>query len=50
MVTPCSACYVIFNRTNSYLKQYPRLKAKVAEALAAGATDWLRSIPRAVVC
>jgi heterodisulfide reductase subunit B len=36
MVTPCSACYVIFNRTNTYLKQYPRLKAKVGEALAAG--------------
>jgi len=36
MVTPCSACYVIFNRTNSYLKQYPHLKAKVDEALAAG--------------
>jgi heterodisulfide reductase subunit B2 len=36
MVTPCSACYVIFNRTNAYLKQYPRLKAKVDEALAAG--------------
>jgi heterodisulfide reductase subunit B len=36
MVTPCSACYVIFNRTNSYLKQYPRLKAQVDEALSAG--------------
>jgi heterodisulfide reductase subunit B len=36
MVTPCSACYVIFNRTSSYLKQYPKLKAKVDEALAAG--------------
>lgn len=36
MVTPCSACYVIFNRTNSYLKQYPKLKTKVDEALAAG--------------
>jgi heterodisulfide reductase subunit B len=36
MVTPCSACYVIFNRTNAYLKQYPRLKAKVDKALAAG--------------
>jgi heterodisulfide reductase subunit B len=36
MVTPCSACYVIFNRTNAYLKQYPQLKAKVDEALAAG--------------
>jgi len=36
MVTPCSACYVIFNRTNSYLKQYPKLKTKVDEALAEG--------------
>ncbi len=36
LITPCSACYVIFNRTNSYLKQYPRLKAEVDEALAAG--------------
>jgi len=36
LITPCSACYVIFNRTNFYLKQYPRLKAKVDEALAAG--------------
>ncbi len=36
MVTPCSACYVIFNRTNAYLKQYPKLKEKVDESLAAG--------------
>jgi heterodisulfide reductase subunit B len=36
MVTPCSACYVIFNRTSSYLKKYPHLKAEVDEALAAG--------------
>ncbi len=36
MVTPCSACYVIFNRTNEYLKQYPRLKDQVDESLAAG--------------
>lgn len=40
MVTPCSACYVIFNRTNSYLKQYPELKAKVDEALAAGGLEY----------
>ncbi|MFH1383084.1 MAG: CoB--CoM heterodisulfide reductase iron-sulfur subunit B family protein [Chloroflexota bacterium] len=36
LVTPCSSCYVILNRTNSYLKEYPRVKAKVDEALAAG--------------
>jgi heterodisulfide reductase subunit B len=36
MVTPCSACHVIFNRTNTYLNGYPQFKAKVDEALAAG--------------
>jgi heterodisulfide reductase subunit B len=36
MVTPCSACYVIFNRTNTYLKEYPHLKGKVDQSLAAG--------------
>jgi heterodisulfide reductase subunit B2 len=36
LITPCSSCYVILNRTNSYLKQYPKLKAEVDEALAAG--------------
>lgn len=36
LVTPCSACYVIFNRANSYLKQNPRLKSEVDEALSAG--------------
>ena len=40
LVTPCSACYVIFNRTNSYLKEYPELKAKVREALAAGGLEY----------
>jgi len=40
MVTPCSACYVIFKRTDSYLKQYPQLKAKVGEVLAAGELDY----------
>ena len=40
LVTPCSACYVIFNRTNSYLKEYPQLKAKVDEALAAGGLEY----------
>jgi heterodisulfide reductase subunit B len=36
LITPCSACYVILNRTNTYLKQYPHLKTQVDEALAAG--------------
>jgi len=40
MVTPCSACHVIFNRTNTYLNGYPRFKAKVDEALAAGGLEY----------
>ena len=40
IVTPCSSCYVILRRTNTYLKQYPELKAKVDEALAAGGLEY----------
>ncbi|UCH43239.1 MAG: CoB--CoM heterodisulfide reductase iron-sulfur subunit B family protein [Dehalococcoidales bacterium] len=40
LVTPCSSCYVILNRANSYLKQYPDLKAKVDESLAAGGLEY----------
>jgi len=40
LVTPCSACYVILSRTNSYLKEYPGLRAKVDEALAAGGLEY----------
>ena len=40
LVTPCSACYVILSRTNSHLQQYPQLKAKVDEALAAGGLEY----------
>jgi len=40
IVTPCSSCYVILNRTNSYLKQYPELKMKADEALAAGGLEY----------
>ncbi len=44
MVTPCSACYVIFNRTNSYLRQYPDLKRDVDRALAAGGLKYNGSV------
>jgi len=40
IATPCSACYVILNRTNSTLREYPELKAKVDEALAAGGLEY----------
>lgn len=44
LVTPCSSCYVILNRTNSALKEYPGLKAKVDESLAAGDLSYNGSI------
>ena len=40
LVTPCSSCYVMLNRTNSHLKEYPPVKAKVDEALAAGSLEY----------
>ncbi len=40
LVTPCSSCYVILNRTNSLLKTNPQLKAKVDEALATGGLEY----------
>ena len=40
MVTPCSACYVVLNHTNAYLKEYPQFRAKVDEALAAGGLEY----------
>jgi len=40
LVTPCSSCYVTLSRTNSRLKEYPLVKAKVDEALAAGNLEY----------
>lgn len=40
LVTPCSSCYVILGRTNRAFKEYPKLKVKVSEALAAGGLEF----------
>lgn len=40
MVTPCSACYVIFNRTNTSFNGYPQVKIKINQALAAGSLSY----------
>jgi heterodisulfide reductase subunit B len=40
LVTPCSACYVILNRTNQHIKEDPGLRAKVDAALAAGGLEY----------
>jgi heterodisulfide reductase subunit B len=36
LMTPCSSCYVMLNRANSRIREYPETKKKVGEALAAG--------------
>jgi heterodisulfide reductase subunit B2 len=40
LVAPCSSCYVFLSRTNIYMKQYPAIKAKIDEALAAGGLEY----------
>ena len=44
LVTPCSACYVTLGKSNSYLREYPGLRAKVDEALAAGGLEYRRTV------
>ncbi len=36
LVTACNGCYVVLNKTNKYLGEDPKLRAKVDDALAAG--------------
>jgi heterodisulfide reductase subunit B len=40
MVTCCSDCYLMFKKADSFLKEYPKLKANVDEALAAGGLEY----------
>jgi len=40
LVTPCSSCYNTLNKANSLLRQYPDLKVKVDECLAAGNLEY----------
>jgi heterodisulfide reductase subunit B len=40
LVTPCSDCYLMLNKVNLFMKEYPELKSKVVEALAAGGLEY----------
>jgi heterodisulfide reductase subunit B len=40
LVTPCSNCYVVLHGADANIKEYPGLKAKVSEALAAASLDY----------
>lgn len=36
LVAPCSACYLNLHKTDSYMRQYPKLNKQVNQSLAAG--------------
>jgi heterodisulfide reductase subunit B len=40
LVTPCSSCYITLNRANSHIKEHPKTKAIVKEALAAANLEY----------
>jgi len=44
VVTPCSACYLVLNKTNHYFADYPDLRKKVGQALEAGGLSYSGNI------
>ena len=40
LVTPCSSCYITLNGADARLKEFPRFREQVNEALAAGNLDY----------
>jgi heterodisulfide reductase subunit B len=40
LVTTCSDCYLMLSKANLFMKEYPELKSKVVEALAAGGLEY----------
>ncbi len=44
MVTPCSACYLVLNKTNHYFEDYPDMKKKIGQALEAGGLSYSGNI------
>ncbi len=40
VVTPCSACYTVLNKTNHYFADYPELRKKIGQALEAGGLSY----------
>ena len=40
VVTPCSACYLVLNKTNQYFNEYPELRKKLGQALEAGGLSY----------
>ncbi|MCK4236983.1 MAG: CoB--CoM heterodisulfide reductase iron-sulfur subunit B family protein, partial [Candidatus Krumholzibacteria bacterium] len=44
MVTPCSACYLVLNKTNQYFSDYPDIRKKLGQALEAGGLSYSGNI------
>ena len=44
VVTPCSACYLVLNKTNHYFAEYPELRKKIGKALEAGGLSYSGNI------
>lgn len=40
IVTPCSACYVVLNKTNRYLEEFPELKEKLTSILSEAGLEY----------
>ncbi|MBD3178776.1 MAG: disulfide reductase [Candidatus Latescibacteria bacterium] len=40
LVTPCSACYLVLNKTNHYFNDYPDMRSKIGKALEAGGLSY----------
>ena len=40
VVTPCSACYLVLNKTNHYFNDYPEMRKKLGTALEAGGLSY----------
>ncbi len=40
LIAACSDCYLILNRTNQHFKEYPEIRKKINEAIAAGGMEY----------
>jgi heterodisulfide reductase subunit B len=40
LVTPCSACFTVLNKTNQYFAEYPELRKKLGQALEAAGLSY----------
>jgi heterodisulfide reductase subunit B len=40
LVTPCSACYTVLNKTNQYFAEYPELRKKLGQTLEAAGLSY----------